>query len=98
MRPLLRMRPEEEQAGVVFVGEEFEGGCVFERVDIVLLVEANCEGAFEGVEVFHGELNEGRAFCVVEEEGGFGIFADLRVALGADARCACRLGFSECYD
>jgi len=67
-------------------------------VDIVLLVEADREGAFEGVEIFHGELDEGGAFCVVEEEGGFGIFADLRVALGANAGGARGLGFSGCYN
>jgi len=49
------------------------------------------------VEIFHGELDEGRAFCVVEEEGGFGIFADLRVALSADAGGARGLGFSELW-
>jgi len=49
------------------------------------------------VEVFHGELDQGRAFRVVEEEGCFGILADLRIALGADAGGARGLGLSGAY-
>lgn len=37
----LAVTAEEEQAGVVFLGEEFQAGGVFERVDRIFLVELN---------------------------------------------------------
>lgn len=45
------MRGEDEEAGVVFLREELEGGGVFEGVDGVFLGEADGVRAFEGVQV-----------------------------------------------
>ena len=51
MRALFAMVPKEEQAGVVFLREEFERGGVGEGVDVVFLGEAHAVGAFERIEV-----------------------------------------------
>lgn len=45
------MVSEYDEAGVVLLAEEFEGGGVGEGVDVVFLAESDAEGPFEGVEV-----------------------------------------------
>lgn len=49
-------------------------------MDVVLFCEADGERAFQGVEVFHGELHEFGAFCVVEEESSLWVLVDLGFA------------------
>lgn len=53
------MVSEEEEAGVVFLAEEFQRGGVGEGVDVVFLGEADAEGTFEGVEVCEEGGDEG---------------------------------------
>lgn len=45
------MATEDEQGGIIFLGEEFEAGGVLERVDGVFLVEANAIGTLQRMKV-----------------------------------------------
>jgi len=69
MRSLLRRRSEDEQRGVVLLGEELEGCGVFEWVDSVLLGEFFGERDSQLVEITEGILDDLRAAGAAEEEG-----------------------------
>lgn len=68
----------DEEGSVIFVGEEFERGGVFERVNVVFLVEFEGQGTFEGVEILEDELDELGSRRVAEEESCAWIFDNLR--------------------
>ena len=86
---------EEQQAGVVFLREEFERGGVGERVDVVFFGESDAVGAFEGVEVGQERGGQGGAGGAAEEEGGFRVFGRQGLAGFEDAGGAGGFGFSD---
>jgi len=63
-------------------------------VDVVLLGEADGEGAFERVEIFHDELHDFGAFGVVEKESCLWVFVGLGFAGFQGAGCSWRFGFA----
>ena len=74
------MRPENKEGGIVLLREEFEGGRIFEGVEIVLFGKADGEGSFELVEIADEELSYLGTGGVAEKESGFGVFGGLRFA------------------
>ena len=100
MRALLARAAEDEEAGVVLLGEELEGGRVLERVNGILLCELLGEGLAEGVELVEGVLDDLRAVRTAEEEACLGVldglwFALLERPLGAGIAGFSGVGKSE---
>ena len=58
VRPFLAVAREAEQARIVLLAEELEGGRVFERMDGVFLGEAQGVGLFEAIEVLRDGVEE----------------------------------------
>lgn len=81
VRALLLAAAEDEEAGVVLLGEELERGGVLERVDGVLLGELLGEGLAEGVELVEGVLDDLGAAGAAEEEACLGVLDSLGFAL-----------------
>lgn len=75
------VRAEDEERGVVFLREEFEAAGVFERMNGVLLCEADRKGAFERVEVGEEVVEQVGGAGAFQEESRFGVFVRLGLAL-----------------
>lgn len=73
VRTLLAAAAEDEQRGVVLLGEELERGGRLERVDGVLLGELLGERHAQLVQVGEGVLDDLRAGCAAQEEGRLGV-------------------------
>lgn len=73
--PLLGGVAEDDNGGVVLLGEELDRVGVVEGVDVVLLHEALREGLAELVELVEGILGDLRARRSAEEEGCLGILS-----------------------
>ena len=95
MRAFFGMGAEDEEGGVVFLGEEFKAAGVFEGVDGVFLGEADGEGAFERVEVGEEVVEQVGGAGAFEEEGRFGVFVGLGLALFEGALGAGVLGWLD---
>lgn len=83
--PLLGGGAEDEEGGVVLLGEELEGGGVLEGVDGVLLGELLGQGLAQLVEVVEGVLGHLGAGGAAEEEDRLGVLDGLGGAFGEGA-------------
>lgn len=94
VRALLLRAAKDEEAGVVFFGEELDGGGVLEGVDGVLLGELLGEGLAHGEEVVHGVLDDLGAVVAAEEEACLWVLDGLGLALLEGSLGAGVTGFS----
>lgn len=92
---LLLAAAKEEKAGVVFLGEELERGCVVEGVDGVLLCELLGQGLAHLVEIVEGILDDLRARRSAEEKACLGVLFGLGLTLLERALGASVAGFSS---
>lgn len=94
VRALLLRAAKDEEAGVVFFGEELDGGGVLEGVDGVLLGELFGQRLAHGEEVVHGVLDDLGAVVAAEEEACLGVLDGLGLALLEGSLGAGVTGFS----
>lgn len=77
MWALLGVYCENHERGIVLLGEEFERGCIFKRVDLIRLGELFRKRLFEQVEVCDSEFEDPADFVAFEEKGGLRVLDDM---------------------